>query len=129
MGGIRKPSAIHEVLGSYTRNPGRKRKNEPAPRMGIGDFPENASADPAECWREICSHICPGVLGNSDRFAVEIAARCLAEYRSAPELYPAAKLKILESMLTRLGMTPADRSRVVAYQAEGESDPADAYFT
>ena len=80
----------------------------------IGDPPECLEAFEQDTWKEIVGLSLPGVLTRHDRVTVEIVARLLAEFRVNPQRFTAAKLARLEALLGRLGMSPADRSRVSA---------------
>jgi len=124
----KKPTALLEVTGAYQKNPQRRKKAEPKPRMGIGRFPKNAPCTPESVWDELVDNICPGVLGNSDRVVMETLAHLLSQFRTDPVEFPAAKMTIMERCLGKLGMTPVDRTRVVAEQAEDKTNPEDEYF-
>jgi len=122
-----KPTALLEATGAYKKNPARRRKGEPKPRLGIGRYPESVVMTPKEVWDELVENICPGVLGNSDRILLETTSHLLSQFRSDPVEFPAAKLTILERCLGKLGMTPVDRTRIVAEQEEAVS-PEDEFF-
>lgn len=127
MGRPRKPTHLHEVTGSYVKNPGRRNNGEPVPREGIGTAPERLSTDFSEAWDELVANACPGVLGNSDRLWIEITARLLCEYREAPESMTGVRIGLLLSGLSKLGMSPSDRTRLQVKPGETER-PEDAYF-
>ena len=109
----RKPTNVLELKGAFRRNPKRKRArgNEPPPNGAIGRVPGHLSEEERNAWRQIVRDAPPGVLCKADRLAVESAARCLAILRETDSLRWAAELR---HWLVRLGMTPADRSRVSA---------------
>lgn len=115
MSRTRQPTELHVVKGTYRKNPQRKPKDEPQPAGPIGEPDADPSTDWRECWHEITNNACASVLGSSDRIAVEIAARLLAEMREDMSSMPAARLRLLDSLLAKFGMTPADRSKVTAW--------------
>jgi hypothetical protein len=56
---------------------------------------------------------CPeGVLADRDRIHMEIVASLLVQFRPDPVNFHPAKLGRLSAMLSQLGMSPADVSRV-----------------
>lgn len=50
-------SAIHEQSGAYAKNPQRRNKNEPKPKLGWPDMPDYVEADDKAraCWFQVCS--------------------------------------------------------------------------
>ena len=123
-----KPTAMHEVTGTYKENPNRRRKGEPKPRMGIGSYPHDAAMTPSGCWDELVDNICPGVLGNSDRMLLELASTLLSEFRQAPSEMQASRITLLERCLGKMGMTPVDRARITAEQEAEKAKPEDEFF-
>ena len=90
-----------------------RRKGEPRPTSGLGAPPPHLSAEQAVCWNEIADISAPGVLTNSDRWAVELAASLLAQHRTDPTSKGAAtKFRVLTRLLSKLGLRPADRARL-----------------
>ena len=120
----RKPTAVLKRNGAFKRNPKRaaERKHEPAPNGPIGPPPASLTPKQLECWDEIIANSPEGVLAKSDRVVVEIAARLLALVRSKAKA-SAAIVSLLGQNLQRLGMTPADRSRVAAPGAPPPKSP------
>jgi phage terminase small subunit len=123
----RKPSVIHEISGAYKKNPNRRTKGELAPLAGIGSAPANLATDFESVWDEIVSNVCPGVLGNSDRFHLEILCRLVCQFRERPEDMTAGKLGLMGTMLGKFGMNPVDRMRLAAPNDEEPSED-DKYF-
>ena len=123
----RKPTALLEVSGAYKRNPARRRIGEPIPSGGIGNAPAGRSEAFVRAWDELVVSCCPGVLGSSDRQWLELTVELLLEFREAPRDMSAAKMRLLQSALVRLGMSPSDRSKVTVSEVE-EEGPADKYF-
>lgn len=120
----RKPSNVLELKGSFKVHPERKaaRANEPDPVGDIGEAPDRLSEFERECWNELVSSAHAGVLCASDRLFVEYGARVLAQLRNATEIDPKLGIRF-ETVCGRLGMTPADRSRVSAIKPKEEESP------
>lgn len=127
----RKTTAEHRLSGAFDHNPARERarEGEPVPDEPIGDPPMSLHGHELACWHEIVDSAHPGVLMKPDRLYVEHGARLLAKLRDAKwDVLPALLLR-WETFLSRLGMTPADRSRVAAkLKADGKADPFAALF-
>lgn len=123
----RKPSNILELNGAFKRNPsrGRARENEPVPIGEIGDPPDHMPSNVAECWREIVGFAHPGVLCKADRLIVEHAARILSSLRADQWRGNPALLNRFEVVLGKLGMSPADRSRVSIFKKSGANPYAE----
>ena len=108
------PTTILELRGSFKAHPERLRGRalEPQPPQGVGPAPAHLSARERACYEEIVALCAPGVLGSSDALVVEHAARVLGQLRH-DRTYNNVKLMLrLEAVLGRLGLTPADRSKV-----------------
>lgn len=58
-----------------------------------------------------------------DRLALELAAQLLAQFRTDPVEFPAAKLVRLEALLGKFGMTPADRAKVGGKKEAPKGNP------
>jgi hypothetical protein len=128
MGRNRVPTAKLEALGTFVRNPKRRREraNEPEPTGPAGDPPEHLGADERAVWNELTLQ-CPWAM-NSDRLALEVVCVLVAEHRRGGGL-PGSKLAPLVGLLARLGLTPSDRSRVTAPPRDPSlDDPAEAFF-
>ncbi|HEY2396426.1 MAG TPA: hypothetical protein VGH81_10680 [Rudaea sp.] len=109
------PTNVLELSGAFRKNPQRRRgrDGEPVPKAGIGPAPAHLSADESAAWDDIVSDSSPGVLGDSDRAYLEITAGLLAlERRVGFENMDCSKLRLLSTMLGKLGLNPSDRSHV-----------------
>lgn len=122
MGRPRLPTAVHEVKGSFIAHPERRRPSEPKAARPLGAAPKRLTEQQREAWAEIVDTAIPGVLTGADRVLVELAARLLADIWAADEV-PTMKAARLEACLGRMGMTPADRSRVSVAPTEPTNDP------
>jgi len=117
----RKPSKLLELTGAYKKNPQRQRQDaEPAGELQ--GPPPHLTDKVLDCWHELAQAAPPGVITESDRFGLEIAACLLAEFRQAPADITAARLSRLESILSKFGMAPADRSRVIAHNPQSKGN-------
>lgn len=111
----RTPSNVLEMRGAFVAHPERAaaRKDEPVPNSDIGDPPKGMNVGARKCWVYLVEIAPHGVLGDSDRAYLEVAAELLAlKRRVGVERMESAKLNRLETMLGKLGLNPADRSRV-----------------
>lgn len=124
MGRNRTPSKILELRGAFNKHPDRRRGGEPKPKADIGPAPAHLNEAQAALWDEMVGIALPGVLGDADRWMLEIAVCLMADYRQQPETFTAARVTQLISCLSRLGMTPADRSKVSALP-QGSRDEFD----
>jgi phage terminase small subunit len=125
MGRNRTPSSVLELTGSFKKHPDRKkaRASEPAAIGPLGLPPTRLDAELKKIWYEITDMIPAGVLAKSDRLAIEIA--CRLTRKVFRDEINGAELSTLNSLLARLGMTPADRSKVsVPKQAEEQDEIA-----
>jgi hypothetical protein len=109
----RKHLDVHVMSGATKKNPQRftDRKRAPQPIAELGKPPKHLTADEKKAWKEIEKQVPPGVLGNTDRIAVEIAAKLLVRFRTGL-LLKASEVSCLVSLLARFGMTPADRNKI-----------------
>lgn len=109
----RKPTALHVLSGAIDKNPARFRDRAHAPTddRELGPPPPGWVPSKVVCWEEI-ARLAPW-LRFGDRLAVEVAADLLHVFRVVGSNgMQGSHLGRLETMLGRLGLTPADRSRV-----------------
>ena len=123
----KKPSHLIEIAGGFAKHPERRRPGEPTPSSAIGSAPEKRSTDFAAVWDEVVSIVPPGVLGNSDRIWLEITCNLLIQYRREPEQMVAARVRLLQNCLVKLGLNPSDRANLCVI--DEQRDPIeDKYF-
>ncbi|GAB4533082.1 MAG: hypothetical protein Kow00133_21150 [Amphiplicatus sp.] len=115
----RTPTKILELKGAFRKDPQRRRV-DPKVEPGLGPPPDYFEAHEREIWREIEASAPEGVLARSDRLCVEMLVGLVAKLR-AREPMKAAERAFMLSTLTRLGCTPADRSRVAEPKREEET--------
>lgn len=112
-------------------NPGRyadRVENEPVPTGEIGDPPEHFRHAKKKIWREIVANSPPGVLKNSDRMTVELAAHLMDKLRNDEEgILKASEYTLLLNVLAKLGMNPIDRTRIAATPPDKKEKAADPW--
>lgn len=129
----RKPTPLLELTGAFQKDPQRARPHEPKPAGPLGDPPECFNDEPGleakelldraalrAAWHELTGMVAAGVLTISDRWLVELACRTMQQVRKGAAL--AAERNLLLSCLSRMGLTPADRSRIAVPQEKQELD-------
>lgn len=149
----RKPTPTH--LKVLRGNPGKRPlpANEPQPKPKAPPCPAHLDAEAKREWRRMVKELEPlGLLTKIDRAA--LAAYCQAWSRwvqaeemirktgmivKAPNtgfpiqnpLLPVANraMEQMRKFLTEFGMTPSSRARVTAAPSDGNSDPAEEFFT
>ena len=129
MGRPRKTTAELEMNGAFKKDPQRKaaRANEPLPNGPIGEPPAWLEDDQRDIWTEIIELVPDGVLAKSDRLVVETLTVMVHKQRQGA--IRASEINILISCLARLGLTPADRSRVGVAPATDEDGEEDDFGT
>lgn len=122
------PTALHEIKGSYTKNPQRRKRGEPRPKGGIGPAPDWMPEAERKIWDELVGIVPPGVLGDSDRWAVERAVRLMYLARYEPDEFSGNREGHLLSYLSRMGLTPSDRSKITVTGTDDKENPAEKFF-
>ncbi|MBQ4854423.1 hypothetical protein IMW82_07040 [Rhodanobacter sp. B2A1Ga4] len=113
----RKATNVLELSGAFAKNPNRRRV-DPVPHGPIGKAPKQGLITFAKAWAMIVAQCPDGVLADRDRVWVEVASSLFVQFRADPANMHPAKLSRLTAMLSSLGMSPADASRVVAKPVE-----------
>lgn len=114
----RKPTALLELNGAFRKDPkrGRARASEPIPTGPLGDAPKYFSKRVRDIWNELASLAPAGVLTNADRWLAETTCLLMAKQRrygiGGRDGIATGELSILNQCLIRIGLTPADRSKV-----------------
>ena len=114
------PKNIHILKGTAKAHPERmrERENEPVNKAPIGKPSKYLSTVEKRFFKEIVDNSIEGVLGKSDRIAVEIAAALLFKVRNLNivegEVQPATagEQQLLCKYLGQFGMLPADRAKL-----------------
>jgi hypothetical protein len=120
MGLNRTPTAILEARGAFIGHKSRRdaRAGEPVVTKKLGSPPKTCTDEQKKIWREFAKIVPAGVATYADRWAVEIVVSTMAKFRAGS--ITGAETGQLTSLLSRFGLTPADRSRVVATLAPKE---------
>jgi len=115
VGRPRLPTKVLELRGTFKKNPKRRlaREGEPVAPGKLGAPPDCLDKDEQARWYEL-SEAAPW-LAAADRFIVELACGLWMLERRGKAT--ATESRLLVSILGRLGMTPADRSKVKVPQA------------
>ena len=110
----RTPTSILEGRGAFVNHPERRdqRANEPVPSAELGNAPKHFGKEEKRIWKELVQIALPGVLCNSDRWIAETL--CILMARQRAYTITNTERGQLITILSRLGMMPADRSRVAA---------------
>lgn len=116
----KKPTNLLVLSGSVAHDPKRyaNRTTEPKPTGVLGPAPKHFDAAHKLIWKEVIKSVPPGVLTNSDRIVVELTCRLTYKMRFG-ELTSSNAAQLV-SCLSRLAMTPADRSRVNVTPGHGD---------
>lgn len=103
---------VLKARGAYKRNPkrARARAREPKYTGPLGDPPEKMSAAHKALWTELSAIVPAGVPEKSDRWMFEVLVCLMADFRKG--IARGGEVSQLLNLLAKLGMTPADRSRV-----------------
>lgn len=129
MGRPRTPSNVLALRGAFKNHPERKAERAAEPQVvdEIGDPPDWFTSEEFMCWHEIVAIAHPGTLSHGDRLIVEHGAQLLAMLRASRwQVHPTMLIR-WESFLSKLGLTPADRSRVQVRKAAPDADPLDEF--
>jgi hypothetical protein len=107
-------TSVLEARGAFVKHPerARARRNEPQPTGELGPPPAHMSPKQREIWYELATTIPSGVAAKSDRIAFEIIVHLTEKLRNRQAR--TGELSLLSNLLGKMGMIPADRSRVSA---------------
>jgi alkylhydroperoxidase/carboxymuconolactone decarboxylase family protein YurZ len=120
----RLPQAKAEVSGAAITHPGRFKDRKTAKRTrALGEPYARMAAAQQECWREIAEEM--PWLNSSHRRLVRLAS--IISARLDDEDVGINQLQTLSAILSKLGATPVDETKV-NHGDEEEDDPADAFF-
>lgn len=129
MGSHKKPQALRKLQGTSNRNKHRDNQNQPEVVRGIGPAPEHFTSEQSKIWDYLVSIMFIGVLSESDRPTFEMMSMLFFRFRHGSfeegAAYPAlngVELSRLDSLMSRYGMTPSDRTKIVVPKKE-KSNP------
>jgi hypothetical protein len=123
----RVPTSVLAARGAFKNHPSRaaERVHEPIPVGELGPPPKYLTKEEKKVWKELASIIPEGVAFTTDRWIVETAVVLMAKQRARTIL--CSERNLLVNCLSKMAMTPSDRSRVHAAPAEKpkEANPWD----
>lgn len=121
MGRPRTPTAILEARGAFRANPKRRkdRLNEVQPEGELGPAPRSLGPRQKKLWNELAEIIPSGVAFACDRWTLEIAAKLMEKERR--DAINTVERGQLITCLSKMGMTPSDRSKVQARPQQKKS--------
>lgn len=125
MGNPIKPMELRELQGSANRNKQRQNKNMPEVVRGIGPAPDYFNELQSDTWDYLVTIMFAGVLAESDRPTFEVLSVLFWRFRHGEygdnAVIPAlavGELARMDSIMSRYGMTPSDRNRIVVKGGE-----------
>jgi phage terminase small subunit len=139
MARTRKPTAVLEKNGAYKHDPSRReaRKREPVPSGPLGAPPARFTEVQKQVWYELAIQVPEGVLTIADRMAADLYCSLVARHYGGdkekdgsirpPERLKASEYGLILQLLSRFGLTPADRSRIKATPNDKEEEKEDTF--
>lgn len=122
----RAPIDKAEVSGAIAKNAGRytDRKKRKYKRP-LGEPYLKMTEAQKEAWEELKAEL--PWLTSADRVTVRLACRWIAELDERPESFGVSATQALSSLLSKLGATPADVTKVSG-NGEDEEDDTEEFF-
>ena len=120
----RLPQAVAKITGAVAKNAGRFADRKEPKVKSLGPAPKRFTPDQVEIWNEFNEDM--PWLGRSDRRVVGLAVMLQSVIDTDPEC-PVAVFAQMRMLLSSMGGTPVDRSKVQAPDEEGQ-DPADEFI-
>lgn len=122
----RTPTSKALVTGAAQKNPARFKDRLAGinGRKPLGDPPERLNEAEREAWRDFADTL--PWLAKPHRAIVELTCRLRVRIESG-EVWGVNAVSAYSSMLSKLGASPIDDSRV-HWPADEEADPADQFF-
>ena len=126
----RKATALLRSSGAFVRNPQREtaRNFEPKPAGPLGNAPAHLNAAKQATWNELAQLLPKGLAGDLDRVAFEILTALLSKFRHDRGSMRSAEYSLMAQMITKFGLTPADRSRVSVVCGDKPVDRLEAFL-
>jgi len=121
----RKPTEVLKLNGAFAKDPARTRAVGPKSPRPLGMPPKYFTQAEAEIWVEIESNVAAGVLTSAERYVMELLSRLVARFRA--DWLTGTEMSQMTWCCSHLGMTPADRSKVVGDVPDGEPSPFDEF--
>lgn len=121
MAAPRLPAVKADVTGAADKNPQRHRERSEPQGRPLGDAPTFLDAHGVQAWEGFKREL-PWLM-ESDRAVMEVCSQVRGLLLSGDDV-GVTKLSMYQSMLSKLGATPADRTRV----SVPEGDDGDEFF-
>lgn len=120
----RLPQEVAKITGAVTKNAGRFKDRANPKVRSLGPAPKRYCEARKEIWDEFNDDF--PWLGRSDRRLVGLAVELQFQIDTEPEV-PVAVYAQMRLLLSSMGGTPVDRSKVAAPGEESE-DPVDEFL-
>jgi phage terminase small subunit len=111
----KKSLTLLKLSGGLKNHPGRYagRTDLASCPDGIGEAPAHISIARKHIWAEVINQLPEGHLQSADRFLLEIVTHLMSRQRNRRTLITKGEVSLLINALSKLGLTPVDRSRVI----------------
>jgi len=119
----RLPQEVAKVTGAIAKNAGRFSDRATPKVKSLGSAPKSFDADQIEIWDEFNADF--PWLGRSDRRVVGLAVILQSEINKGDA--PVAVFAQMRMLLSSMGGTPVDRSKVQAPE-DDDADPSDEFL-
>lgn len=122
----RTPKGKAAITGSDTRHPGRfKGRQGPKKTRPAGEPYKTMNPVEREAWREFVTEL--PWLNSSHRPLLLLACRWMARLQDPKADFGVSATQALSSILSKLGATPVDETKV-GHMADEDEDPTDEFF-
>jgi hypothetical protein len=121
----RLPNEVARITGADKRSPGRFAGRSAPKVRSLGNAPARFTEGQKEIWNEFNFDF--PWLGRSDRRLVGLAVLLQSQIDDPAKENPVAVFAQMRMLLSSMGGTPIDRSRVTTTEAEAE-DPSDEFL-
>lgn len=127
MGNPRLPKAKAEASGAALKNPGRHAdRKTPKRTRPIGEPYAKMTEAQKGCWRELAGEM--PWLHSAHRVLLRLACYHAARLDTDAD-FGVSATQALSSILSKLGATPVDETKVTHGDGDESDDPAESYFT
>ena len=111
----KKSLSLLKLSGGLKNHPGRYagRTDLASCPDGIGNPPSHISIARKNIWAELIAQLPAGHLQSADRFLLEVVTGLMAKQRNRRALITKGEVSLLINALSKLGLTPVDRARVI----------------
>ena len=123
----RLPQAKAEASGAVLKNAGRfADRKAPKRQRPLGEPYATMTDEQKACWREMAGDM--PWLHSAHRVLLRLACYHAAKLEAGGE-FGVSATTALSAILSKLGATPVDETKVVHGDGDGDEDPAESYFT